>query len=94
VTTHCSPSKFALEAFFEAPWQEIEPLGLRAMVIEPGSFRTGIQHRTKTSGVPIDNYTRTAGGMFRSMEAEITPEMFSDDPEKAARVISGPDRCP
>jgi NAD(P)-dependent dehydrogenase (short-subunit alcohol dehydrogenase family) len=82
-----SASKFALEGFTEALWQEIEPLGLRAMVIEPGSFRTGIQHRTKTSGVPIDEYTGTAGGMFRSMKAEITPEMFPGDPQKAAEVI-------
>lgn len=84
---YCSASKFALEGFTEALWQEIEPLGLRAMVIEPGSFRTGIQHRTETSGVPIDDYTGTAGGMFRAMKAEITPEMFPGDPEKAARVI-------
>src|SRR4051812_6595557 len=53
---------------------------LRAMVIEPGSFRTGIEHRTKTSGVSIDDYTGTAGGMFRAMKAEITPEMFPGDP--------------
>ncbi|MCU1495911.1 MAG: short-chain dehydrogenase/reductase [Acidimicrobiaceae bacterium] len=82
-----SASKFALEGFTEALWREIEPLGLRAMVIEPGSFRTGIQNRTHISGAPIDDYTGTAGGMFRSMKTEITPEMFPGDPEKAAEVI-------
>ena len=45
-----SASKFALEGMTEALWQEIEPLGLRAMLIEPGSFRTGIGGRTKFSG--------------------------------------------
>jgi len=82
-----SASKFALEGFTESLWQEIEPLGLRAMVIEPGSFRTGIQHRTLISGTPIEDYNGTAGGMFRSMKEQITPEMFPGDPDKAAQVI-------
>jgi NAD(P)-dependent dehydrogenase (short-subunit alcohol dehydrogenase family) len=82
-----SASKFALEGFTESLWQEVEPLGLRAMVIEPGSFRTGIEHRTKISGTPIEDYTGSAGGMFRSMKDEITPEMFPGDPDKAAQVI-------
>ena len=57
------------------------------MVIEPGSFRTGIQNRTKISGTPIEDYNGTAGGMFRSMKQQITPEMFPGDPAKAAQVI-------
>ena len=35
-------SKFALEGITESLWQEIEPIGLRAFLVEPGSFRTGI----------------------------------------------------
>ncbi len=45
-----SASKFALEGFTEALWQEVEPLGLHALLIEPGSFRTGIETRTRASG--------------------------------------------
>ncbi|HTM94781.1 MAG TPA: SDR family NAD(P)-dependent oxidoreductase, partial [Croceibacterium sp.] len=37
-----SATKFALEGLTEALWQEIEPLGLRAFLVELGSFRTGI----------------------------------------------------
>jgi NAD(P)-dependent dehydrogenase (short-subunit alcohol dehydrogenase family) len=37
-----SASKVALEGATEALWQEIEPLGLKAVLVEPGSFRTGI----------------------------------------------------
>ena len=81
-----SASKFALEGFTEALWQEIEPLGLHAMVIQPGSFRTGIEHRTKASGQPIDDYAATAGA-FRTIMDRLTPEMFPGDPEKAAEVI-------
>ncbi|MFE3254707.1 SDR family NAD(P)-dependent oxidoreductase [Nocardia sp. NPDC059091] len=81
-----SASKFALEGFTEALWQEIEPLGLHAMVIQPGSFRTGIEHRTKSSGQPIEDYAATAGA-FRQILAGITPEMFPGDPTKAAEAI-------
>ena len=45
-------SKFALEGMTEALWQEIEPIGLRALLVEPGSFRTGIEQRTRFSGEP------------------------------------------
>ncbi|MGX1807587.1 SDR family NAD(P)-dependent oxidoreductase [Nocardia sp. NPDC055321] len=81
-----SASKFALEGFTEALWQEIEPLGLHAMVIQPGSFRTGIEHRTKASGLPIEDYAATAGA-FRDMLDDLTPEMFPGDPAKAAAAI-------
>jgi len=81
-----SASKFALEGLTEALWQEIEPLGLHAMVIQPGSFRTGIEHRTKASGQPIEDYAATAGA-FRAMMDRVTPEMFPGDPQKAAEAI-------
>jgi short-subunit dehydrogenase len=44
-----SSSKFAIEGITEALWQEIEPIGLRAFLVEPGSFRTGIEQRTRFS---------------------------------------------
>jgi NAD(P)-dependent dehydrogenase (short-subunit alcohol dehydrogenase family) len=80
-----SASKFALEGFTEALWQEIEPLGLRALIIQPGSFRTGIEHRTKASGPAIEDYAATAGA-FRGMMGSLTPEMFPGDPVRAAKV--------
>jgi NAD(P)-dependent dehydrogenase (short-subunit alcohol dehydrogenase family) len=86
VNGYYSASKFALEGFTEALWQEIEPLGLHAMVIQPGSFRTGIENRTKASGTPIDDYAATAGA-FRALLGTLTPEMFPGDPERAAEVI-------
>ncbi|UBU14890.1 oxidoreductase [Nonomuraea gerenzanensis] len=81
-----SASKFALEGFTEALWQEIEPLGLHAMIVQPGSFRTGIEHRTKASGAPIDDYSATAGA-FRAMMGTLTPEMFPGDPVRAAAAM-------
>lgn len=81
-----SASKFALEGFTEALWQEIEPLGLHAMVIQPGSFRTGIENRTKVSGEAIEDYAATAGA-FRALMGRLTPEMFPGDPVRAAEAI-------
>jgi NAD(P)-dependent dehydrogenase (short-subunit alcohol dehydrogenase family) len=81
-----SSSKFALEGFTEALWQEIEPLGLRALIIQPGSFRTGIQDRTSASGPSISDYAATAGA-FRGMMGSLTPEMFPGDPARAAEAI-------
>ncbi|WP_042394945.1 SDR family NAD(P)-dependent oxidoreductase [Streptacidiphilus carbonis] len=81
-----SASKFALEGFTEALWQEIEQLGLHAMVVQPGSFRTGIENRTRASGTAIEDYAATAGA-FRAMMGTLTPEMFPGDPARAAAVI-------
>lgn len=81
-----SASKFALEGFTEALWQEVEPLGLHAIIVQPGSFRTGIEHRTTASGTPITDYSETAGA-FRSVVDTLTPEMFPGDPVRAAAAI-------
>ncbi|MEE4543115.1 SDR family NAD(P)-dependent oxidoreductase [Streptomyces sp. V4-01] len=81
-----SASKFALEGFTEALWQEIEPIGLHAMIIQPGSFRTGIENRTRVSGEAIGDYAATAGA-FRSMMGSLTPEMFPGDPDRAAEAV-------
>ncbi len=81
-----SASKFALEGLTEALWQEIEPLGLRALLVEPGSLRTGIEQRTKASGTPIEDYEATSGA-FRAAVANVSPEQFPGDPVKAAAAI-------
>src|SRR3954465_3792375 len=81
-----SPSKFAPEGLTESLWQEIEPIGLRAFLVEPGSFRTGLADRTKFSGEPIEAYAATSGA-FRKVMATMTPEMFPGDPVRAAEAI-------
>ncbi len=79
-------SKFALEGLTEALWQELEPIGLRAFLVEPGSFRTGLETRTKFSGTTIDDYAATSGA-FREMLKTITPEMWPGDPARGAAAI-------
>jgi NAD(P)-dependent dehydrogenase (short-subunit alcohol dehydrogenase family) len=86
VNGYYSASKFALEGLTESLWQEIEPLGLRAFLVEPGSFRTGIEQRTKFSGSVIDAYEATSG-MFRKMVDTLSPDLFPGDPVRAAKAI-------
>ncbi|MET3808326.1 NAD(P)-dependent dehydrogenase (short-subunit alcohol dehydrogenase family) [Nakamurella sp. UYEF19] len=81
-----SSSKFALEGVTEALWQEIEPLGLQATLIEPGSFRTGIGSRTAFSGTRIDAYGATSGAFRTAMEG-MDDSMFPGDPVLAAQAI-------
>jgi NAD(P)-dependent dehydrogenase (short-subunit alcohol dehydrogenase family) len=86
VNGYYASSKFALEGITEALWQEIEPIGLRAFLVEPGSFRTGIEQRTRFSGEPIDAYEATSGA-FRKMMTTVSPDMFPGDPVRAAAAI-------
>jgi NAD(P)-dependent dehydrogenase (short-subunit alcohol dehydrogenase family) len=81
-----SASKFAIEGITEALWQEIEPLGLRAFLVEPGSFRTGIETRSHFAGAVIDDYEATSG-RFRKVMETIRPEQFPGDPATAAAAI-------
>ena len=73
VNGYYSSTKFAIEGLTETLWQELEPLGLRALLVEPGSFRTGIEQRTKFSGKTIDDHTAATSGAFRAMVEKVTP---------------------
>ena len=86
VNGYYSSTKFALEGLTESLWQEIEPLGLRAMLVEPGSFRTGIEQRTKFSGKTIADYSATSGA-FRAVVDKVTPDMFPGDPDRFAAAL-------
>ncbi len=59
-------SKFALEGFSEALAQEVEPLGIKVSIIEPGPFRTNFAgKRLGEAQNVIDDYLETAGA-FRT----------------------------
>jgi NAD(P)-dependent dehydrogenase (short-subunit alcohol dehydrogenase family) len=79
VNGYYSAIKFALEGLTESLGQELAPLGLRAFSVQPGSFRTGIEQRTKFSGKAIEAYAATSGAFRAAVEAA-TPDMFPGDP--------------
>jgi NAD(P)-dependent dehydrogenase (short-subunit alcohol dehydrogenase family) len=55
-------TKFAVEGLSEALRLEVEPLGIRVMVVEPSGFRTDWAGRSANeSALQIDDYSATAG---------------------------------
>jgi NAD(P)-dependent dehydrogenase (short-subunit alcohol dehydrogenase family) len=79
-------TKYAVEGLSAALWQEVEPLGIKVMVVEPSGFRTDWAGRSANeSRVQIDDYAVTAG-LWRS-EVRATSGKQAGDPVKAAQAI-------
>jgi NAD(P)-dependent dehydrogenase (short-subunit alcohol dehydrogenase family) len=58
-------TKFAVEAISEAMSMELEPLGIRTTVIEPGYFRTTFlsDNSVVSTDARIDDYSQTVGAV-------------------------------
>jgi NAD(P)-dependent dehydrogenase (short-subunit alcohol dehydrogenase family) len=79
-----SATKFALEGMSEALADEVRPLGIRVLIVEPGAFRTSLWGSTSTSE-PIADYAATAG---RTRDMVQTGDGSQPgDPAKAAAAI-------
>ncbi len=81
-----SATKFALEGLSEGLRKEVEPLGIRVLLVEPGAFRTDFAGRSlRQSAVPIDDYAATAG--VRRKEHDHSSGAQPGDPDRAAQAI-------
>lgn len=79
-------SKAALELMSEGLAKEVEPLGIRVMIVEPGSFRTHFYDSSlQGSEMTIDAYRDTA--WTRSRQNTVNLKNQPGDPEKAGDVI-------
>jgi NAD(P)-dependent dehydrogenase (short-subunit alcohol dehydrogenase family) len=79
-------AKAALEAMTSSLRKELHPLGITAMAVEPGGFRTDFAGRSLTqSAEPIADYAETAGR--RRKEHDTVHGTQPGDPERAARAI-------
>ena len=81
-----SATKAALEAVTSALRKEIGPLGLTAMAVEPGAFRTDFSGRSLTqSAEAIPDYAETAGK--RRKERDTVHGTQPGDPKRAAAAL-------
>ena len=79
-------TKFAVEGLSEALSKEVEPLGIRVTVVEPGPFRTDWAGRSlKQARNPMDAYAKTAGA--RRAEIAGRSGKQAGDPQRAADAI-------
>jgi NADP-dependent 3-hydroxy acid dehydrogenase YdfG len=71
-------TKFAVEGLSEALWQEVEPLGIKVMLVEPSGFRTDWAGRSADeSQLQIADYAPTAG-VWRSQVRAISGNQPGD----------------
>jgi NAD(P)-dependent dehydrogenase (short-subunit alcohol dehydrogenase family) len=83
-SAYCA-AKFALEGLSEAVAAEVAPFGMRVLIVEPGSFRTGLLGRSLQAAPPMDEYADTVGATRAYIESEDGNQ--AGDPAKAAAAI-------
>ena len=85
-TGYYHATKFAVEGLSEALWQEVEPLGIKVMLVEPSGFRTDWAGRSANeSKRQIDDYADTAGA--RRSQSRALSGKQPGDPIRAAHAI-------
>jgi NAD(P)-dependent dehydrogenase (short-subunit alcohol dehydrogenase family) len=81
-------TKFALEGLSEALAKEVEPLGIRVTLVQPGPFRTDWAGRSlRQTRRPMEDYAPTAGARRALIAANSGKQ--GGDPQRAAAAIVG-----
>lgn len=79
-------TKFALEALSEALSKEVESLGIKVTIVEPGAFRTDFNGRSLAAPEqPIDDYAPITGSFLQWLQ-EMDGKQ-PGDPDKAAQAM-------
>ena len=86
VTGYYHATKYAVEGLSEALWQEVEPLGIKVMLVEPSGFRTDWAGRSANeSKRPIADYAPIAGPRLRQLRGNSGKQ--PGDPVRAVHAI-------
>lgn len=79
-------TKFAVNGFSEALQQELAPLGINVMIVEPSGFRTDWAGRSANDAEKtIDDYSETAGATKDAIRSVSGKQ--AGDPVRAAKAI-------
>jgi NAD(P)-dependent dehydrogenase (short-subunit alcohol dehydrogenase family) len=83
---YCNATKFAVEGLSGALWPEVEPLGIRVMLVEPSGLRSEWAGRSANeSAVQIDDYVATVGAV--RAQVGFASGRQAGDPVRAAKAI-------
>ena len=83
-------TKFALEGLSESICYELEPFGIRVVVIEPGFIRTNIMNSSmiaKKAQDPRSPYFSLTQQLERSFKSAMENTSASSPPEEVAKVV-------
>lgn len=79
-------SKFAVEGLSEALSKEVDPLGIRVLLVEPGPFRTHfVENSQGAPSVRVPDYAHTVGARRTAVQASRGKQ--PGDPARAAAAI-------
>jgi NAD(P)-dependent dehydrogenase (short-subunit alcohol dehydrogenase family) len=79
-------AKFGLEGFAESVSQEVAEFGIKTIIIEPGSIKTGFVANIRWTQ-ELDAYKDGIVGQLRRQIVEVGEEQASGDPMKMADAI-------
>ncbi|EGE58967.1 short chain dehydrogenase [Rhizobium etli CNPAF512] len=87
-TGYYHATKFAVEALSESLFHEVNPLGIKVTILEPGAFRTDWAGRSMIeSKTVIDDYAETSGKR-RQATRSVSGRQPGDPARAAAAIIS------
>ena len=84
-TGYYAATKFAVEGLSDALAKEVEPLGIKVLLVEPGQFETGFTANIVRDESVIEDYAATASARINAIADSIGTR--PGDPQRAALAI-------